>query len=469
MSGPRAKWWVLGTMTGALSMLMIDQTVVSVALPSIQRDLGVSTAGVQWIVNAYLLVLATLVALGGRLSDLLGRERAFRIGVAIFVLASAGCGLAGSEAAIIVARGLQGAGAALMAPATGAIVVSAFAPNERGRAMGIYSGVSMIFLALGPLVGGLLTAAVSWRAVFFVNLPIGVAMLVVARFTLPRSGAVRSGTIDRVGVPLLVGGLGALVLALMQGRSWGWDSPAVLALLGAALVLLPAFIWWERRAADPLVDLSLLRRGAFAVDAGVLACVQFALVGVSVFGAIWVQDVLGYSAIQAGLSLLPLTLTLLVTAPLAGRLFDRVGVALPLVAGSALVAASLLWLAALLGERSFALIAPAYVLMGAGLGLIMSPANTDALSAAPPAQRGQASGLVQTVRQVGGTVGIAVLGAVVSHVQFGSVAPDSPTAATEAVAAAYWVGGAVMVATTVAVALVLRPQARWIGRPARAS
>jgi EmrB/QacA subfamily drug resistance transporter len=469
MSGPNARWWVLGTMTGAMSMLMIDQTVVSVALPSIQRDLGVSTAGVQWIVNAYLLALAMLVALGGRLSDLLGRERAFRVGAATFVVASAACGLAGGEAGIVAARALQGAGAALMAPATAAIVVGAFAPHERGRAMGVYSGVSMIFLALGPLVGGVLTAGVSWRAVFFVNLPIGVAMLAVARFTLPRSGSVRSGSIDAAGVPLLVGGLGALVLGLMQARAWGWESPAVLALLAAALVLLPAFVWWERRTADPLVDLSLLRRGALAVDAGVLACVQFALVGVSVFGAIWVQDVLGFDAMQAGLSLLPLTLTVLVTAPLAGRLYDRVGVRPLLVGGGALVAAALLSMAALLGERSFPLIVPGYVLMGCGLGLIVSPANTDAVSTAPVAQRGQASGVVQTVRQVGGTVGVAVLGAVVSHVQFASVAPDSPTAATEAVAAAYWVGGAVMVVTTVAAALVLRPRARWLGRPARAS
>src|SRR5262249_40635131 len=185
-TGTNGRWWVLATMTGALSMIMIDQTVVSVALPTMQRDLGLSAAGVQWVVNAYLLVLAVLVALGGRVADLLGAERTFRAGSALFVLASALCGLATGEAWIIAARGLQGVGAALMVPSTGALIVNAFAPRERGKAMGIYSGVSMVFLALGPLVGGLLTQGVSWRAVFYVNLPIGLRIVALAYVTLPR-------------------------------------------------------------------------------------------------------------------------------------------------------------------------------------------------------------------------------------------------------------------------------------------
>ena len=173
-------------MTGALSMIMIDQTVVSVALPTMQHDLGLSTSGVQWVVNAYLLVLAVLVALGGRVADLLGAERTFRAGAALFVLASALCGLASSEAWIIAARGLQGVGAAMLVPSTGALIINAFGPQERGKAMGIYTGVSMVFLALGPLVGGLLTQGVSWRAVFYINLPIGVLIVAAAYFTLPR-------------------------------------------------------------------------------------------------------------------------------------------------------------------------------------------------------------------------------------------------------------------------------------------
>ncbi len=264
----KRRWWILATMTGALSMVMIDQTVVSVALPTMQRDLGLSSTGVQWVVNAYLLLLAVFVALGGRVADLIGAERTFRAGTSVFVFASALCGLAQNETMIIAARGLQGIGAALMVPSTGAVIVNTFDVRERGKAMGIYSGVSMVFLALGPLVGGLLTQSVSWRAVFYINLPIGIAIVVASRFTLirtPRPRVARSA-IDWVGLPLLVGAFSTLVLALMQGQVWGWTSPAIIALLGTAAVLLPTFLWWETRAEAPLVDLKLfatqeLRRG----------------------------------------------------------------------------------------------------------------------------------------------------------------------------------------------------------------
>src|SRR5262245_21700643 len=280
------RWWVLATMTGALSMLLLDTTVVSVALPTIARDLGLSQTGLEWIVNAYLLALAALVAVGGRLADLLGAERTFRIGAWVFLAGSAACGIAPSEAAIIAARAVQGAGAALMAPASSAIVIGAFAPKERGRAMGIFSGVSMIFLALGPLIGGVLTDVVSWRAVFYVNLPVGLVMLALARVTLRRPTAGRSlAGMDWPGTVMLVGSLGALVLALMQGASWGWDSRAVVGLLAVAAGILTAFVWWERRHPRPVVELSLLGERSFASVGAVLASVQFALAGVTIFGA----------------------------------------------------------------------------------------------------------------------------------------------------------------------------------------
>jgi EmrB/QacA subfamily drug resistance transporter len=451
------RWWVLGTMTGALSMLLLDQTVVSVALPTMQHDLGVSQTGIQWVVNAYLLVLAMLVALGGRLGDIIGNERTFRIGALIFLVASAATGLAQGEIEVIAARGIQGAGAALMAPATGAIVMNAFPASERGKAMGIYSGISMIFLALGPLIGGLLTSGVSWRAVFFVNLPVGLVMLALAHVTLPRGKAAAGpgGKLDWVGVPLLVACLGSLVLGLMQGQVWGWDSPPVLALLGAAVVLAPTFVWWERRVDEPLVHLPLFRNGNFATDSAVLAAVQFSLVGVSVFGAIWVQEVLGFSAITAGLSLLPLTLSLLVIAPLMGRVYDKIGPRVPVSAGVALMAIALAWMAATLDERSYAIIVPAYVLLGCGLGMTISLSTTDAMGSAPPRQRGQASGLVQTTRQVGGTIGLAVLGAIVSAVLHTS-GGDRLTAATSSVATAYWAAAGVLAVTAVAAAMLLR-------------
>lgn len=489
------RWWILLTMTGSLSMILIDQTVVSVALPTMQRDLDLTQTGLQWVINAYLLAIAVLVALGGRIGDLIGNERTFRIGAIVFVLASAACGLAQSETWIIVARAVEGAGAALMTPATGAIVMNAFAPNERGKAMGIYSGVSMIFLALGPLIGGLLVQWVSWRAVFYVNLPLGIGMLALARVTMPRRSAATGGggSIDAVGVPLLIGGLGSLVLGLMQSRTWGWDSPAVIGLLIAAAVLLPLFVAWELRAKDPLVQLRLFRSGNFSADNVVLAAVQFGLMGVSVFGAIWVQDVLGFGPITAGLSLLPLTIPLLLLAVASGRLYDRVGPRAPVAIGALLVAVALGWNAAMLDQLSYAWIVPGYVVMGIGLALIMTAASTDAMNAADPQLRGQASGVVQTMRQVGGTIGIAVMGTIVANVQHAKVTdwveadpaqrsgditqietvlanPDAVPAGsidpsviemlrdavTSAIASAYSVAAGVLLAAAIVAAVVLR-------------
>ncbi len=412
------RWWVLGTMTGSLSMILIDQTVVAVALPTIQRDLEMTTVGLQWIVNAYLLALAATVALGGRIGDLIGNARAFRIGALVFVGASAACGFAQGEAWIIAARAVQGLGAALMTPATGALVANAFRPSERGRAMGIYAGVSMAFLALGPLIGGLLTEGVSWRAVFFVNLPVGLAMLAAAQFTLrdePRPA--ERPSIDWGGAPLLVLGLGSLVLGLMQSRPWGWDSPATIGLLAASAILLPLTVLWELRQREPLVQLRLFAIRNFLADNLVLAGVQFALTGVAVFGALWVQNVLGFTPIESGLSLLPLTLPVLVLAPRAGALYDRIGPRAPVAIGCLLVAASLLWAAVVLHERSYGWLVPGYVLMGIGLGIMMTPANADAMNAVLPQLRSQASGVLQTTRMVGATIGVAVMGTIIANGQ----------------------------------------------------
>lgn len=414
------RWWILITMTGSLSMILIDQTVVSVALPTMQRDLGLSTTGVQWVVNAYLLAIAVFVALGGRAGDILGNVKVFRLGALVFVLASAACGFAQSETWIIVARAIQGIGAAMMTPASGAIVINAFGPSERGRAMGVYAGVSMIFLALGPLIGGLLVQGVTWRAVFFVNLPVGLVMLALAQFTM-RPDRPQGGRVDWVGAPLIVVGLGSLVLALMQSRSWGWGSPQTIGLLAAAAVLIPATILWELRQSEPLVQLRLFSNRNFTADNVVLAVVQFGLTGVSVFGAIWVQDVLGFGPIQAGLSLLPLTLPLLLIAPRSGALYDRIGPRLPVALGAALVGVALAWNATAMHQLSYPWIVPGYVLMGIGLALVMGPANTDAMNAAPAALRGQASGVIQTMRQVGATLGIALMGTIVANVQLARV------------------------------------------------
>ncbi len=370
----------------------------------------------QWIVNAYLLTLAAFVALGGRVGDLVGNGRAFKLGAVVFVLASAACGFAGSEAAIIAARAVQGLGAALLTPATGALVANAFGAEERGRAMGIYAGVSLVFLALGPLLGGLLTDLVSWRAVFFVNLPVGALLLAAAHLSLPRAPG-RPGRVDWGGVPLIVLSLGALVLALMQSRAWGWTAPATLTLPGGRR---------RRPAADGLVGAAPARAARRAAAVPLREPQRRR-------GRARGRPVLDDRRRRARRDLGPGRARLhrdrgrpLAAAADAAAAGDRAArrcalrphrPARPVTLGCVLGAAALTWVALVLHHRSYRWLVPGYVVMGVGLGIMMTPANTDAMNAVPPALRAQASALLQTIRQVGATLGVAVMGTVVAHGQ----------------------------------------------------
>jgi EmrB/QacA subfamily drug resistance transporter len=422
MSMPRLtaqnrKWWILATMTGSLSMVLLDETVVGVALPTIQRDLHMSQNGLQWVVNAYLLALASFVAIGGRLSELLGQARMFRVGAVIFVAASAACGLAQSETWIVAARAVQGLGAAVMTPPTGATVVNAFDVRERGRAMGIYAGVSMISLALGPLAGGVLTQAVTWRAVFWLNLPVGVAMLALSAVTLPRDKPEGDDRMDWRGAFTLAPSLVMIVVGLMQAQQWGWGSSATIGLLGGGLALLTVFCVAELRTRSPLVQLALFNSRNFSVDNTVLALIQFALTGLTVFSALYVQELLGFGPILAGVSFLPVVVPLLLIAPRAGLVYDRIGPRALVATGATLVGGSLLWMSITLGKLNYAWLLPAYVAAGIGLALVITPASTDAMNTAPAALRSQASGVINTLKQIGGTFGLAIMGTAVTTVQ----------------------------------------------------
>jgi EmrB/QacA subfamily drug resistance transporter len=417
LTAENRKWWILATMTGAFSMVLLDETVVSVALPAIQRDLHMSPTALQWVVNAYLLALASFAAVGGRLGDLFGQRRMLRIGAALFVAASAGCGLAQSAGWLVVARAVQGLGAAAMIPACGALVINAFDARERGRAMGIYGGISMLSLVLGPLVGGVLTQVISWRAVFWVNIPTGLAMLALAAVTVPADEPERGARMDWRGTLTLVPGLVMIVLGLMQSGQWGWGAPATIALLTAGGALIAAFCLIEPRRRSPLVQLRLFRNGNYSAEVAVLAIVQFALIGLTMFMAIYVQELLGFGPILAGLALLPVMVPLLVLAPVAGRMYDRMGPRGLVTAGAALLCVGLIWTATLLGKLDFAWLLPGFVIMGSGIALVMAPALTDALNTAPPELRGQAQGVTQTLRQVGATVGLAIMGTVMASIQ----------------------------------------------------
>jgi len=396
-------------MTGALSMVLIDEVVVSVALPSIQRELHMSQAGLSLVVNSYLLTLAVLIALAGHLSDRFGHVHALVAGVVVFAVTSAAAGLAPNTTVLLVARAVQGAGAALMLPSSQAIVVSTFSLRERGRAMGIYAGVSVGLLSIGPLLGGLLTETVGWEWVFFINLPIAAATLIMVAVARPPNVRQPARRFDPIGLALLVPGIAAVVLGLSQSVEWGWGDPRTIALFAASWVLLVTFVLFELQRREPLVELRLLRRGNFATNTFVLFMVQFTIVGGSVFGAIYAQDVLGLSPIQAGLLFLAVTTPLLFLSTLAGKMYDRVGVRRPVTVGCAVAAVGTLGVALGILAGGYAYLIPGFLVLGTGLALTMVPSNTDAMNATPGELRGAASGMLQTARQIGGALGLAVL------------------------------------------------------------
>src|SRR5436853_4147623 len=320
------KWWTLAAMCFALFMIMLDNTVVNVALPSIQRDLKASISSLEWTVNAYTLTFAVLLVTGGRLGDIFGRRRMFLFGVGVFALSSALCGLAPSQHWLVAGRALQGVGGAFMMPGTLSIISNTFPPQERGRAIGTWAGVSALALALGPAVGGALTEYVSWRAIFFLNLPVAVGAVVVTLFAVRESF---DKTVDRrvdfAGIGTLSVGLSALVLALVEGNGWGWGSTEIVALLVTAAVGLVAFALVELHGKTPMVQFEFFRSRSFLGANTVAFIVSFAMLAMFFFIALYMQNILHYTPLEAGIRFLPATVVIIVASPIAGRLADRIG------------------------------------------------------------------------------------------------------------------------------------------------
>jgi EmrB/QacA subfamily drug resistance transporter len=408
-----AKWWTLGAMCSALFMLMLDNTVVNVALPSIQRDLGTSIGELEWTVNGYTLSLAVLLVTGGRLGDIFGRRLMFNTGVVIFALSSATAGLAASPGMLVASRVVQGVGAALMMPATLSIVTHAFPAEERGKALGTWAGVSALALSIGPLVGGLLVEHVSWRAIFFINLPVAALAVAAALFVVRESRDRMIGrVIDYPGVATLTVALTAIILALIEGNSWGWGSAGVMALLAGGALMLVAFVCIELRVRAPMLEFEFFRARNFLGANAVAFIVTFAMFGTFFFMAIYMQDVLGYSPLEAGVRFLPTTVLVVIVAPLAGRLTDRVGALWPIASGLAVLTVALYLFSRINAQTTFSDLLLPFIPLGIGVGMVMSPMSTAAMNAVSTEKAGIASGIVTMSRMVGGSVGVAATGAI---------------------------------------------------------
>jgi len=417
------RWWTLGAMCFALFMIMLDNTVVNVALPSIQRDLGVSTSNLEWTVNAYTLTFAVLLVTGGRLGDIFGRRRWFLIGVVIFGASSLFIVFSQTASWLVIGRAAQGVGAAFMMPATLSIITNAFPPQERGKAIGTWAGVSAMALAIGPVVGGFLVENVSWQSIFLINVPIAVIAVGVTLWATKESrDETAARKVDVAGVLALSAGLGALVLGLVEGNSWGWGSPQIIALFVVAVAGLVGFVLIEQRVQAPMLDFAYFRSRSFLGANIVAFIVSFAMLAMFFFIALYMQNVRGYSPLEAGVRFLPSTVVIIFMGPIAGRLADKVGPRPLMSLGLVIVSASLFIQSFLAPDTSYAYLALGFALMGTGMGLVMSPMSTAAMNAVDHTKAGAASGVLSMSRMVGGTFGVAVMGALIttlgrSHLQ----------------------------------------------------
>jgi EmrB/QacA subfamily drug resistance transporter len=408
------KWFTLAAVSFGLFMIMLDNTVVNVALPSIQRDLGADLSELEWIVTGYALTFAALMLIGGKVADAYGRRRIFVVGIAVFTLASLWCGLADSGEMLIAARVLQGGGAALMNPATLSIIAATFPPQQRGTAIGIWAGVSGLALAIGPLVGGLITDHLEWSWIFFVNVPVGIVAIAASFLFIDESRDETHVRLDLPGLATSGIGLFALTYALIEANTYGWGSARILGAFALAGVAIVAFVLLERNQRAPMLPLELFRNPTYTGANLVILLVALAMFGVFFFVSLYMQNILGYSAVQTGAAFLPMTVLIILIAPIAGRASDRIGSRGLLTVGMTLVAVQLVFFSRLTEDASFWNLLPALMIGGIGMALTMTPSAAAATRSVPVDKAGVGAAVLNSARQVGGTMGIAVIGAIIA-------------------------------------------------------
>jgi len=438
----RRNGWTLAIVSVALFMVVLDNLVVSVALPTIHRDLGASIQSLEWTVNAYVLSYAALLLTGAALGDRFGRRRMFLAGLALFTAASAGAALAPSTGTLVAARAIQGVGAAIVTPLTLTLLAEAFPGERRGMAIGVWSGVSGVAVALGPLVGGAVVQSLSWHWIFWINVPIGLALLGPASRVLTESHG-PYGHLDLRGLLLGSTGAFAVVFGLIRAQSLGWTAPEVLASLAGGLALVAAFVAWELRTKEPMLPMEFFARRSFAVTNVVSLSMYFGMFGSIFFLSQFMQNVLGNTPLQAGLKLLVWTGATMLVAPLAGVFSERIGSRPFMAAGLALQGGALAWLAATASTHMHytEMIAP-FVMAGAGMALVFAPSANAVLSSVSDQQAGQASGANNAIREIGGVLGVAVLASVFTS----AGGYGSPQAFLNGMVPALWVGVAVLAA-----------------------
>ena len=440
MSNRHRNGWTLGIVSVALFMVVLDNLVVSVALPTIHRDLGASIQSLEWTVNAYVLAYAVLLLTGAALGDRFGRKRMFLAGLSLFTLASAAAALAPSTGLLVAARAVQGAGAAAVTPLTLTLLAEAFPAQRRGMAIGVWSGISGIAVAIGPLVGGAVVQGISWHWIFWINVPIGLIVLPLAMRWLSESRG-PYGTLDLPGLAFASTGAFGIVFGLVRAQSLGWTSTTVLASMIGGAALLVGFVLRERSTDEPMLPMSFFARRSFAVTNVASLSMYFGMFGSIFFLSQYMQNVLGNTPLQAGLKLLVWTGASMVVAPLAGVFSERLGSRPFMFAGLTLQAGALAWLASMTSTHLAygAMIVP-FIMAGAGMALVFAPSANAVLSSVRTDQAGQASGANNAIREVGGVLGVAVLASVFT----GAGGYGSPQEFVNGLIPAMWVGVAVL-------------------------
>ena len=413
----RRRWWVLvGTCLG-LFILMLDSTVVALALPTIEKDLHASADNVQWVLNGYLLVISVLVVTAGRLGDIFGRRRIFLIGMAVFGVGSVLAAVASDDAALVAARAVQGAGGAAMLSLSLAIVSHAFPVEQQGQALGIWAAVSALALAIGPLVGGALIE-VDWRLIFWINLPICAAGIVITRWAAHESRDKTSGSkVDYPGLATFTPGLFLVVFALVRSDNWGWGSARTLGLLAAGAILLAGFWVIEHRVSSPIVDFSLFRNRPYLGASAAAFALVGAYWGVIFFQPQYLQEVLDHGPVAAGVLVLPITAPMVFISPFCGPLIERFGPRALMTFGMVCGAVGLALLTRIDASSSYGALLPGYLLFGISLGLVYAPMSTAAMLAMPREKAGIAAGVLAMIRVTAGAVALAVMSAIFQSIQ----------------------------------------------------